>query len=202
MNATQKKISEMVLALAQHFEKEADSLFVKNYLIGLEEFQNVNWPLVHKHCLQGFNRMPTVKQICEMLKPPKKEIGERQTGISLILEIEEGVRMFGYNNPDKARHELSDKAWFLVQKIGGWERACGYRFKDSSYHAQLRDMAEVIITQLHNDELDIAILPAYEARGERLNPFSKELGSDKKKTNRSDSGLVQAKDISMDEIPW
>lgn len=132
------------MLMSEFYAAELSKEMIEMYALTLAEFSAEQLMQAFTLCARdpSIDRMPKPAVIISKLQPV---LNPRQAAISLIDAIKAAVVKFGWPQGDKARAELGESNWAVIERLGGWQKVCedpDLHFDNPTVYAQTRDKIE------------------------------------------------------------
>jgi hypothetical protein len=97
---------------------------------------------------------PLPAQLIGIVKPPITELDQANEVANLIVKA---VAWPGKTHPEKARIQVGELAWEVVDQLGGWQHLCESMTNENknTYRAQIRDLAAAVSKRAKRGELGL-----------------------------------------------
>jgi len=113
---------------------------IEGYVEYLKEYNHDEVMAAFKNLFESSHRFPDLSDIIKIIKPPLTETDKANEVMGAIMEA---LQSFGPMQPKEARAKLGPIAWFVVERVGGWNSLCMATYDQlNSMRAQVRDMAK------------------------------------------------------------
>lgn len=144
MSEELKRLQEALYLTHKYYGHNLDPETLSLMISDLEDVSpDVVIAALKKYRLDSKNKFaPTPAQLLDIISP-QKTLTDRDEGSIVASEIERAIRTCGYTNPTGAKTSMSQLAWEVVERTGGWVYMCQNVEEDSlpTLKAQWRDLA-------------------------------------------------------------
>lgn len=141
--------SAVLTSMAEFYGEPLTETRLKMYLQILKPFSLAEVKAGCQKCMENSKiyRMPLPAVMIEAIRGQRDP---KDMALESLDRIRNAIRVYGWQQSEKAKEYLSDDEWSFVCRRGGWQRLCSDRennLNDTSVYAQMRDS---LTTQYRN----------------------------------------------------
>lgn len=149
------EIAKIVTAFAEYYGK---SLTPNQIVMYTEDLSCLSADELHMACILYRKDpenvfFPLPAQLIGYINPKITATDEANEVANLIINA---IGSCGWNNPERARKEIGELGWAVVNKLSNWQHLCQNTYIDDTpiLRAQIRGLVEVVSKRAMRGELD------------------------------------------------
>jgi len=106
--------------------------------------------------LKCFKEVKFFPDISEIIKAIEEPIDIETEAQIMAGEILDAAKSFGQYQANEAKEALGSKAWYSVERFGGWDTVCGLKYSElNTSRAQLKNICKASIKLKNIDSKQI-----------------------------------------------
>ena len=156
--ATDKeKLFETLRRMAVFKGAEVNKERLQLYVEYLSKYDLAKVNIALKSLLDSHPGFPDIAHIVKLVDPP---MSEDDRGNEMAGAIIDSIMSLGRYQIDEAKKRLGPIAWWVVERVGGWNTLCLMGTGElTSTRAQIRELSKAALKISHRNENDPRLLP-------------------------------------------